>query len=430
MDAPQPPRSELREHFPLLAASAASVGLGMGGMSVFLLGVFAGPVTAELGWSLGFFQLASLVLMPALIVAGPIVGGLVDRHGSRRVALPSLAMFGLALASLALATPAAWTWIVPWLLIGLAGTGTSGIAWAPSISARFDRRRGLALAIMLSGSSLVATVGPSLARLLIDAQGWRLAYVAIGAVPALLATSLVAWLTRGESGVGLSAAPTTASTTTGTAARDALRDPRFWLLAGAFSIVMLAIGGLIANLVPILRSRGYTPVAAAGLAGVLGAALITGRLLTGALVDRFSPRIVSAAALALPSLSPLLLMLGDGVVAAIAGIALLGLAAGAEFDLVAYLCGRVFGLRQFGRIYALMTIPPTLTASVGAPVLGLVHDRTGSFTAAAWPLAALVLAGGALLLRLQLPGGGPQAGQPARSSAAAQDGTATLRQTA
>lgn len=393
-------RSEVLEHFPLLLAGAVSVGFGLAGMTILLLGVFAGPVTQELGWPLAFFQMAGPLILPPMMLAGPIVGSLADRYGSRNVAIPSLVLFGLALASLGLVSSAKWTWIAGWLAIGLTGCGTCGLAWAPAITARFDRQRGLALAIVLSGSSIVAIAGPSLAQLVIDGVGWRLAYAALGAVPIFFAAPLVALLTRGR-GPEARASQDTVDVTGATLA-EAIRDARFWLVAGALGLVLLAVGGVIANLVPILISRGHAPAAAAGLAGILGLALIIGNLVTGVLVDRFPPQIVSAVVMALPALSMPLLMLGT-VPAATVGIALLGVAAGAEFNLVAYLCGRIFGKRQFGRIYALMIILPSLGSSLGGPLLGYVHDRNGAFDPALWPITLGILAGAGLLLLVRIP---------------------------
>lgn len=397
-------RSEILQNLPLLAAAAISVGFGMAGMVVLSLGVFAGPVTAELGWSLGFFQLAAPLLLPPMMAFGPVVGTLADRYGSHRVAVPSLVLFGLALAGLGLVTPAHWTWIVGWLLVGLTGCGTSGLAWAPAITARFDRQRGLALAIMLTGPSVVAVAVPSLGSGLIEAYGWRWAYVGLGAIPMLIAAPLVAVLTLGETRRRRAAAVAAEAPVeeSGATLAEALRDHRFWLISGALGVIMLAVGGLIANMVPIMIGKGHTLAQAAGMASVLGLALIFGSLVTGFLVDRFRPQVVVAAVMALPVLSMPLLLAGPAP-AAMTGIALMGVAAGAEFNLVAYLCGRVFGRRQFGRIYALMIIPVSLASSLGGPLLGFVHDWKGAFDPALIPVTVAIVSGAVALLFLRIP---------------------------
>ncbi len=387
--------SELLAHMPLLVAGTVCVGLGLAGMTVLLFGVFAAPVTAELGWSLAFYQLAGPLIMPPMMLFGPIIGSLADRFGARAVAVPSLVLFGVAMASLGLVNEQKWTWILGWLAIGLTGCGTCGLVWAPAITARFDRQRGVALAIVLSGSSIVGIAGPSLASFLIGAFGWRLAYVALGAIPILVAAPVVAALTRPVVRPGHEEARSldTAGATLG----EALHDHRFWLVAGSLALVLVTVGGMNANLVPILISRGHTPTASAALAGILGGALIAGNLATGTLLDRFTPHHVCAAMMALPALCMPLLLQGS-TPAAMVAIALLGIAAGAEFNLVAYLCGRIFGKRQFGRIYAFMIILPSLSMALGGPLLGLVHDRTGSFDGALAPISISILLGAVGLL--------------------------------
>jgi MFS family permease len=133
-------------------------------------------------------------------------------------------------------------------------------------------------------------------------------------------------------------------------------------------------------------AEGLGAAQAATLAGTLGLAMITGRIVAGLLVDRFWSPGVAAVAFSLPLLGAALLM-GEGLStgALMLCVALMGFAAGAEYDVLAFMTSRFFGLAHYGKIYATML-------------------ANGSFEAA-WPVVLGVCGIGAVL---QLALGRPQ----------------------
>jgi hypothetical protein len=81
-------------------------------------------------------------------------------------------------------------------------------------------------------------------------------------------------------------------------------------------------------------------------------------------------------------------------------IALGGLAAGAEVDLLAYLVSRYYGLRHFGRIYAAVYVAFALGPGILVPLFGRLRDVSGSYAAGLAAVAAGIGLCGALLLTL------------------------------
>jgi cyanate permease len=79
---------------------------------------------------------------------------------------------------------------------------------------------------------------------------------------------------------------------------------------------------------------------------------------------------------------------------------LIGLTAGAEFDLLAYLTGRYFGMKNYGFLYAIQTIGLLLTAGLSPPIFGRVYDQMGSYDPALMVSAGLFLCAPPLLLLL------------------------------
>ena len=112
----------------------------------------------------------------------------------------------------------------------------------------------------------------------------------------------------------------------------------------------LGVGGLLVHFVPLLNDLGADSIRAAEITSLLGLASVCGRIGVGLLLDRFSATLVTVATLLLAASGALLLYI-FGLGFAPLAVMLIGLAAGAEVDLIAYLCSRYFGVRSYGAIY-------------------------------------------------------------------------------
>jgi MFS family permease len=165
-----------------------------------------------------------------------------------------------------------------------------------------------------------------------------------------------------------------------------------------FLLIGTAVTSIQVHLVPLLVSRGVTPMRAANALSILAVALLFGRVAAGWLMDRiFAPRVAIAFLLG-PIVAIFLLASGaSGWLAFVAGI-LTGLAAGAEVDVTAYLVSRYFGLRHFSSIYAWYYSAYSLGAGLGPLATANAVDRLGGYTeillahAAMLAIATLLLA--------------------------------------
>jgi MFS family permease len=77
-------------------------------LPAFVLGVFAGPMTREFGWTLGSYQACTLVYTFGVLLCSPWNGILCDRHGTRAVACIGMPVSALGIAGFALVQPSAW----------------------------------------------------------------------------------------------------------------------------------------------------------------------------------------------------------------------------------------------------------------------------------------------------------------------------------
>ncbi len=401
--------AEFRFGWPVVFASAIGIGLGMSPLPFYTLGVFAGPLAQEFGWGIGQIMLSMAVFTFAAVITSPIVGLLSDRYGPRRVALISVVLFSFVMMSFSLQNGSIAMWLATWVVLAACGAGTLPITWTRAVNGWFHEKRGLALGLSLIGTGIFGLIAKQYAFFMIELLGWRLAYVSVGLLPLLVSFPIAYFLFRDVSDpkVADKVAQLRVQTAnklvkhTGPTLKDALTDWRFWLLAYSFVPISFAVGGPIPNLETMLGEKGFDAGDAVTLASLLGIAVIIGRVLGGFLLDHFWAPGVAAIFLSLPAVSTLMLARPEyGFAFAAAAIMILGAAAGVEYDLMAYLVSKYFGLLHYAAIYGALYGFFALGAGIGPAVFGQFYDATGSYDTILKISSLLFLAGALPLLLL------------------------------
>ncbi|WFL77768.1 MFS transporter [Altererythrobacter arenosus] len=387
---------ELRGGWTLLVACAVGVGLSAIALPFYAIGPLTRPIEADLGWARADIQLAILFSSGLGALTAPVTGWMIDSFGARVVALPSI--IGVSLGLLIASSATTLTiFYLGFAASAILGAGTNPVLWSRVVSGSFEKARGAALGLALVGTALVALLLPSFIVVLVEYGGWRFALRGAALLPVALALPLVwLWLRTDPNNA---AGGDSARNLTGLSLGEALRSYRFWVLSLSILLGYLAISGTLTNLVPALIDRGIEAQAAAAFAGAIGIAMIPGRILVGFVVDRIWAPGVATVVLLLPAAASYILRDATDPTTLLIACALLGLAAGAELDLLAFLTARYFGLAHYSKIYAL-AYAALATGSATAPFLfATVHDRTGSYDAS-FMVAAGFFAIAALLMPL------------------------------
>ena len=350
----------------------------------YCFGLFVKPISMEYGWKRGTVSLALALWNIGVIAALPFMGRMVDRWGVRRVLLPVIAAYALAVASMALAPGSITVFIIMYGMTGIVGAVQSPLPYAKVISIWFDKQRGLALGIAMMGIGLGVSIVSGIVQYVIDNHGWRYAFLVLGFLSFVVAFPSVALFVRepqlssgGPASDNLHAPDSQGIP--GQTPEEAFKSPIFWLIAAAFFLISMAVSGTTIHLVPFLTDKGYSSAMAIDMLAALGLWTIVGRIGGGILLDRIFAPYVAAVFFALPGITMILFVYGGGWLSLLIAISCLGLSLGCEVSILGFLASRYFGLRAYGGIYARIYIAFVAGSIVGPVATGYAFDTFNGY---------------------------------------------------
>ena len=381
----------------VVLVAAIGAGIGLLGLPLLTLGVFVKPLSHDFGWTRAQIAGASVCVNLATATAAPFIGRLCDKIGVRVIAMASLAGLSLGFLGLTQLNGSLYGYYGVWLFLAFSGVGTTGIIWSRAVSTWFDRRRGLALGVTLSGIGVTTLFGPPIIASVIVKYGWRFGYLGLAVVAALaIPLAYFFFYERGEQ------APEERrrdpALVLGCNRREAVRTLRFWLMGAGFLLVVMGFGALLVHLVPLAMDAGVPPVVSAKLFSLIGISMILGRVGIGTLLDRYSPALVALGVLWIPALACWLLIEGPSVYWMIGTAAFfIGFVMGAESDMIPYLVSRYFGMKAFGEIYGCQLIFFAIGSGTGSVLAGWSRDVMGSYRPALYVGIAIFVLGALLV---------------------------------
>ncbi|MBT3622868.1 MAG: MFS transporter [Gammaproteobacteria bacterium] len=387
---------ELRKGWGALLAATVGTMCGLLTITNYTQGFFVGPVTSEFGWSVAEFFFAFTITSCLGLITAPVVGTLALKYGIKRLGILGLIGHAIGYVLLSMNTGSLIWWYLTSAALAILAAGSLPIIWTSVLNGWFIKNRGKAIGITMAGTGMGAFLLPPIAEFLISNYGWRTAYQGIG-IGALVLSLPVALLLFSENPDFLSSDEKSSSSNAnwGMTRSEALRDYRFWLLGSVLFITIFVMVGLISNFQRIMEARGLARADIASIAALMGLTIVFGRLLVGVLVDRFWAPAVASVFFVLPIIAMLLMLYGAPTIALgmVIGIAI-GLAAGAELDMLVYLTGRYFGPAHYPAVFGGIFAFSSIGAGIAPPLFGA--------GAQAWQGYELVLSGAIGLLLLSI----------------------------
>jgi len=382
VDLNPPPRSEWGRGWRVAIAAAMGMGVGTG-LLAFLAGLFIGPLQAEFGWTRSQIAYSSIFHVAAVVVM-PLIGRIVDRFGSRPIALIALSLWSCAFFALASMNGEIWQYYVIHCFMAVVGLATSVVVFTRPIAVWFDKARGSALGFTIAGTSITSFVLYPVVQTVITAYGWRAGFLFLGLLPILIGLPIIwRWLSPAPDHEVAEMKAGNASPRSGVSFSVAVRDPRFWLLLIAMFFGNIPVGGILNQLQPLLTDKGFDPAVAAIMGSLFAAAVALGRIGGGFLLDRLRPSIVVVGCLSAPIIGAAIMLAPNPPLwGAMIAVVTFGLAQGTEADFLAYFIARYFGVRSYATIYGALMAVAAASLSIGVIFYAGAYDTFGSYAPA------------------------------------------------
>lgn len=361
---------------------AGVFGISFVAISTASLGLFMAPLEQEFGWTRTQISITGAIGALIAMISLPLVGVAVDKGYSRLVALVGLVGSALIFGSLALSNGSLILWCVQWMLFAIFMAGINPIVWSASVSNQFQAARGLALAIVLSGSSIGSSTAPLVARWLIDDYGWRGGFAGLALIYGVVAFVFVALFfeRKPKARVTSKASGAAQALLPGLTFKEAMANPRMFMIFGATVLAFMLLVSMLMHTAPLMETRGASPQAAAMGAATVAAFMLVGKLTLGWALDRAPGHLIGALTYALPGAACLFLREFDAHgFAPFFALAVMGFGFGGVMQLTAYLVGRYVGLRSFGKVFGVVSSLMALAGGLGPIVAGMVFDATRNY---------------------------------------------------
>jgi len=383
---------EFKYGWPVLTSAALGVGLGMSPLPFYTIGVFVAPFIQEFGWRVDQIMFALSLFSLTALFTSPLIGFLNDKIGVRRMVLISVITFSFAFMAFALNNGSQTVYLGLWICLAIFGSGTLPITWTKAVNKWFFKKRGLALGMSLLGTGLFGAFAKLYASHFIESYGWRSAYIALAALPLLISLPFAYFFFRDTDDPKVQDKIARMKKDLpylenkeivdqpGMQLSEALRNYRFWILAFSFIPISIAVGGPIPNFETILGTKGIGAADAVVIASVVGYSVIVGRVVGGYLLDKLWAPAVACVFFLIPIIACYMFQSPElSYGSAMAAVFIIGVAAGVEYDLMAYLVSKYFGMKYYSTIYGALYGFFAIGAGFGPWFFAKSFTMTGSY---------------------------------------------------
>ncbi|MEQ1762824.1 MAG: MFS transporter [Pyrinomonadaceae bacterium] len=380
-------------------ALVVSNGLSIGGIPVFYKSIredFVAAGTVAASGAESFIASGATLTFFFAGVLSPIAGWLIQRFRLRNLMLVGCGLLGGALI---VHSQTSTPWVV-YVARTVMGVSLCLVGVLPSIilvSNWFVRRRGLALGILLTGTSIGGFGIPLIATPMITTYGWRSAMLFLSFLIWLLLVPAIVFLVKDrpqDSGLLPDGEPIplgvpTVVALSGKALREALATPNFWVLALCAASVFYPIFVTTQQFILQATKIGLSPQQASFSLSALFLVSVAGKFLFGWLSDRFSPtNVMIACCLVMFSSTLVLLNLTQSTVFLF--LLPFGFGYGGTFVLLQRIAADFFGNRDYPRILGVLIVIETVGAAIGGLVTGRLADAAnGDYTTAFYAVIAV-----------------------------------------
>lgn len=375
------------------------------GFFFYSYGVFFKAIAAEFGDSRLGVSVGIAVTQGVGALLAPFIGRAADRYPLKNLIATGAISMGAGFVLLNFVQTPLQFYLVLGLFIGFGAGAMGQLATSKLVSNWFVLKRGTALGIAATGISVSGVVMPAVTAWLIGEFGWRNGFLTYGIVTLTVVVPVVLRLviSRPED-VGLLPDGETEATTLPPPkpplkTREFIGNSNFWFLVATIGLLFCIQSATLIHMVPQLTDRGISLVAASFIASCTAFFGILGKLVYGALVDRWDVRNALWLGIGFQVAGQLCMLFAPGYFGFLIGACLFGFGMGGIVPMQGAIVGAAFGRASFGRVLGAMRPPMSVVHLLGVPFAGWVFDETGSYEPAfltflgVYALTAMVVVG-------------------------------------
>ena len=299
-------------------------------------------------------------------------------------------------------------YLVLGLFIGFGAGAMGQLATSKLVSNWFVLKRGTALGLAATGISVSGVVMPAITAWLIGEYGWRNGFVTYGVITLMVVVPVVLrFVVTKPEDMGLrpdgadeatALPPPRAPLRTG----EFIRDSNFWFLVMTIGLLFCIQSATLIHMVPRLTDMGIDLVAASFIASTTAFLGILGKVIYGALVDRWDVRWALWMGIVFQFIGQLLMLFVPGYLGFLVGAALFGFGMGGIVPMQGAIVGAAFGRASFGRVLGAMRPPMSVIHLLGVPFAGWMFDVTGSYDYAFYTFLVLYVITAFVVLGLRV----------------------------
>jgi MFS family permease len=386
--------SRSRLHYSFYIVLSSFVILFFNSGARYSIGVIFKPVIVEFGWSRSAISLAFFLHMIVFALSLVLVGRLYDRYGPKWIIIISTFFLsgGCFLISL---IHSLWQFFICYGIIAAIGLGGTSATLISVITSKwFEKNRGFAVSLALSGNCLGQFALIPLFSIFIQQYSWRALYFFLGLIMLIINITLALLVIRGDpEAIGLKpfgyedvkdierkkGESSFSQNLPDLDLREAMRSYSFWLFL--FTMFVCGSGDFLVttHLVALVTDYNISAVTAANMLGWYGLMSLAGILIAGPASDVVGNKIPIALTFVIRFFLFFLILRYQSLLSFYIFALGFGFTSLITAPLTPTLLGRLYGLSHIGLLTGFIITIHHLAGGFWAYLGGLIFDKTGSY---------------------------------------------------
>jgi MFS family permease len=379
----------------------------------------------QFGWSRAVLSGAFALSRAESGILGPLQGWLIDRFGPRMMVRVGMLIFGVGFIFFS-QTDSVLDYYITFLLMAMGSSIAGFLTVATTVVNWFEKQRGVAMGIAMSGFGFGGLLVPAVAWSL-TSLGWRPTAFFSGVLIIIVGMPIAQLMrqrpeqygylpdgaiasaieSEGEDSEQESQEAHVApdgSEVEGFTAREAMKTPAFWLLSFGHSMALFTVGAVSLHLIPhIIDSVGVSVTSASSAVVVMTIFNIIGQLGGGFLGDRFSKRGLAAVAMLVHAVALLILAYATTILPVFIFAVLHGTAWGVRGPMMTTIRADYFGRASFATIMGFSSLIVMVGMTAGPLIAGFLADIFDGYRVGFTVIAAITGAGSLFFVLARKP---------------------------